>query len=308
MKEKLLYIVFTIMVVSSQLNGQPHPVSSLYMFDPMLINPAYAGVPVQFSASFIHRDQWVNLPGAPKTSSLSLQSSFFNSRVGIGLALTNDKIGIHDDFGLYATYAYHLPISKNSKLSMGLQAGFNHLSTDFTLLNIRDLSDPNLQSRITKMNPNFGAGLYYYSDKLYMGLSVPFLLENKIVDVESVISEAKQSRNYYFNGGYTFMPNPNFKITPSILVRVQEGAPLGVDINTTASYKEIVGLGLSYRSNDAVIFLFQLKLFNNMHLSYAYDYTTSDLNQFSKGSHEILLNYRFQIPGIHKGLLCPAYF
>jgi type IX secretion system PorP/SprF family membrane protein len=308
MREKFLYIVLFILLVSNQLKGQPHPVSSLYMYDPMLINPAYSGVPVQFSATFIHRDQWVNLPGSPKTSSLSMQSSFFKTRVGVGLAITNDKIGIHDDFGLYATYAYHLPLTKTTKLSMGLQAGFNHLTSDFTKLNIRDFSDPNLQSRITKMNPNFGAGLYYYGEQLFVGFSVPFLLENKIVDVEGVLSEAKQSRNYYMNAGYIFIPNPNFKITPSILIRMQEGAPLGVDINTTASYKEIVGIGVSYRSNDAVIFLFQLKLFNNLHLGYAYDFTTSDLNQFSKGSHEILLNYRFKIPGIHKGLLCPAYF
>jgi type IX secretion system PorP/SprF family membrane protein len=237
-----------------------------------------------------------------------MQSSFFESRVGVGLMFTSDKIGIHDDYGIFASYAYHLPINRNSKLSMGLQAGFNHLSSDFTELHIRDFSDPNLFGRITKMNPNFGAGLYYYGEKFYLGLSVPFMLENKLVDVEGVLSEAKQSRNYYFNGGYTFTPNPNFKITPSMLVRFQEGAPLGVDINAMSSYKEIVGLGVSYRSNDAVIFLFQLQLFQNLYLGYAYDYTTTDLNQFSKGSHEILLNYRFRIPGIHKGLLCPAYF
>jgi type IX secretion system PorP/SprF family membrane protein len=308
MREKLLYIVILLILACGRLSAQPHPVSSLYMFDPMLINPAYAGVPVQFSATFIHRDQWVNLPGAPKTSSLTMQSSFFKSRVGVGFALTNDQIGIHNDIGIYATYAYHLPISRTTKLSMGLQAGFNHLASDYTLLHIRVLSDPNLQSRITKMNPNFGAGLYYYSEQFYLGFGVPFLLENKIVDVEGVLSEAKQSRNYYMNAGYTFTPDQNFKVTPSILVRMQEGAPLGIDVNATASYKEIVGLGVSYRSNDAVIFLFQLKLFNNLHLGYAYDYTTSDLNQFSNGSHEILLNYRFKIPGIHKGLLCPAYF
>ena len=221
---------------------------------------------------------------------------------------TNDKIGIHDDYGIYATYAYHLPITRKTKLSMGLQAGFNHLSSDFTLLNIRDMNDPNLFGQVTKMNPNFGAGLHYYGEKFYMGFSVPYLLENSLVDIESVLSEAKQSRIYYFNGGYTFSPSLNFKFTPSILVRFQEGAPLGVDINVMSSYKEIVGLGVSYRSNDAVMFLFQLQLFQNMHLGYAYDYTMSDLNQYSKGSHEILLNYRFRIPRIHKGLLCPAYF
>ena len=308
MKNKILYLLFALLVLSGNLKGQPHPVSSLYMFDPMLINPGYTGVPVQFSTTFIHRDQWVNLPGAPKTSSFSIQSSFFKTRVGVGLMFTNDRIGIHDDYGLYATYAYHLPINRKSKLSMGLQAGFNHLESDFTQLKIRDWTDPNLYGRVTKLNPNFGVGLHYYGERFYLGFSIPFLLESRLVDVEGVLSEARQSRTYYINGGYTFIPNMNFKITPSMLIRYQEGAPLGVDINVMSSYKEIVALGVSYRSNDATIFMFQLQIFNNMHLGYAYDYTMSDLNQFSKGSHEILLNYRFLIPKIHKGLVCPAYF
>ena len=308
MKTRILYILILFLFGGHKIIAQPNPVTSLYMFDQLLLNPAYAGVPVQLSATFIHRDQWVNLPGAPTTQTLSLQSGFFKSKVGVGLIFSRDIIGIHSDYGLYASYAYHLQVSKNSKLSMGLQAGFNHLASDFNMLNIRDLSDPNLQGKLSKMNPNFGAGLYYYSGNFYAGFSVPYLLENKLVDIEGVLSEARQSRDYYLHGGYTFEPSPNFKITPSTLIRMQEGAPFGFDINLTSSYKEIVGLGLSYRSGDAVIFLFQLRIFDNLHLGYAYDYTTSDLNQFSSGSHEIMLNYRVKIPKIHKGLSCPAYF
>lgn len=288
--------------------GQQKPVQSLYMFDPTLLNPAYTGTHVQMSATFINRNQWVNFPGAPVTQTFSLHSSFFDGRVGGGLILSRDKIGIHEDYGVFVNYAYHLPVSKNAKLSMGLQGGFNHLSSDYNQLTIRDLSDPNLQGRLTKMNPNFGAGLYYYTDDFYVGFSVPYLLENKIVDVEGVLSEARQSRNYYIHGGFTFRTSPNIMIKPYALIRMVEGSPLGWDLNATVVYKEIVSIGTSYRSGDALIFLFELRLVENLHMGYAYDYTLSEIQQHSNGSHEIMINYRFKIPSIHKSMPCPSYF
>jgi len=301
-------ILFFLGLITGVAYGQQKPVQSLYMFDQTLLNPAYTGSHVQLSATFINRNQWINFPGAPVTQTFSIHSSFFDSKVGGGLIFTRDKIGIHEDFGLFANYAFHLPITKKAKLSMGLQAGFNHLTSDYNALVIRDLTDPNLQGKLTKMNPNFGAGLYYYTENLYIGFSTPYLLENKIVDVEGVLSEARQSRNYYIHGGYTFHPSPNFMVKPYALIRMQEGAPFGWDINMTVVYKEIVGTGISYRSNDAIIFLFELRLLPSLHLGYAYDYTLSDIRQHSNGSHEIMLNYRVKIPKIHKTLPCPSYF
>ena len=300
--------VFLLVFMAGGAYSQQRPVQSLYMFDPILLNPAYTGVPVQLSATFINRDQWVNLPGAPKTQTLSLQSGFFRSKVGVGLIFTRDQIGIHEDYGVYGTYAFHLPLPNKAKLSMGLQAGFNHLSSDYTMLNLRDFTDPNLSGVIQKLNPNFGAGLYYYTEKLFVGFSVPYLLENKITDIEGVLSEARQSRNYNLHAGYTLKPSLNFKFIPSILMRAQEGQPFGLDLNANFVYKDIVGTGISYRSGDAFIFMFELRLLENLHFGYAYDYTTSDLNKFSNGSHEIMLNYRVKLGKLHKGLPCPAYF
>lgn len=295
-------------LIHQGLVAQQRPVQSLYMFEPMLVNPAYAGSAVQLSATLINRSQWVNIPGAPTTQTLSVHSGFYKSRVGLGFILTRDVIGIHSDYGMYGVYSFNIPLPNKANLSMGLQAGFNDLRSDFTLLNLQSQTDPNLAGVLKKFNPNFGAGLYYYTDNFYAGVSVPYLLENKLVNIEHVISEAKQSRNYYLMAGFQKKLSDNFKLSPNVLIRVQDGAPLGIDLNTNLVYKQLMLMGVSYRSGDAIIFLFELRLFDNLHLGYAYDYITSELNKFSNGSHEIMLNYRVKITRWHKGIECPSYF
>ena len=221
--------------------------------------------------------------------------------------MTRDIIGIHSDYSLFGTYAYKIK-SKRGSFSMGIQGGFHHLSSDFNMLFIRNPADPNLAGVISKLNPNVGVGFLYSEKKFFAGFSVPYLLENKMYDIESVLSEATQNRLYYLHGGLTLEPNKDLKIKPSTQIRVQDGSPLSFDLNCNFIYKETIGLGLSYRVVDAIIFLFELRVIDNFHIGYAYDHTTSGLNQFSNGSHEIMINYRVKIGKLHKGLLCPSYF
>lgn len=304
---KLLALFFTIQL-AFQVRAQQRPVSSLYMFDPLLINPAYAGTAVQLSATIINRSQWVNIPGAPTTQTLSVHSGFFHSRVGVGLIFTRDIIGIHSNYGVYGAYSFSIPMPNKATLAMGLMGGFNDLKSDFNLLKLRSMSDPNLTGILRKINPNFGTGLYYYTNKFYAGISIPYLLENKLTTVENVLSEAKESRNYYVNAGFQTKLSEEIKMEPNLLVRVQDGAPLGVDFNINFIYKQLLSTGVSYRSGDAVIFLFQIAILDNLHFGYAYDYITSDLNQFSNGSHELMLNYRVKITKWHRGVECPTYY
>ncbi|MFC2124453.1 type IX secretion system membrane protein PorP/SprF [Bacteroidota bacterium] len=304
---KRIIISILLILVFGRVFGQHPPIHSLYMFDPILINPAFTGSAVQLSATFLHRNQWVNFPGAPSTQSMSLHSGFLQSRVGVGLYMTRDNIGIHSDYSMFGTYAYKIK-SKRGVFSMGLQGGFHHLSSDFNLLNIRNLNDPNLGGVINKLNPNVGVGFLYSEKKFFAGFSIPYLLENKLYDIESVLSEAKQSRLYYLHGGITLEPNSNLTVKPSVQFRLQHGSPFSFDLNCTFIYKDRIGLGGSYRVYDAMIFLFELKVLENFHIGYAYDYTTSEINKFSNGSHEIMLNYRVKLGKLHKGLQCPSYF
>ena len=287
--------------------GQQQPSTDLYMFEGLSINPAYAGTQVQISATLIHRDQWVNFPGAPVTQFFSSHSSFMRNKIGVGLMATRDKIGIHEDFSMYGSFAYKI-ISKTGNLSMGLQAGFNNISSDFNLLNIKDQTDVLLQGKVTTLNPNFGAGLYYYNAQYYMGFSVPYILNSDIVAVEGVLSEARRYRYYYLYGGTTIEINKNFKFKPSALVRFQEEAPLSFDLNGSFVMYQTLAIGVSYRWDDSIISLVELKLHENLHLGYAYEITLSEISRYSNGTHELMLNWRYKIPLIHKGLDCPAYF
>ena len=287
--------------------SQQQPVTDMYIFEGSAINPAYAGTQVQLSATLINRDQWVNFPGAPVTQLFSVNSSFMRNKIGVGLLISRDQIGIHQDLGLYAQYSYKI-MMENGNLSLGLQGGFNNISSDFTLLNIKDQTDILLQGKISTFNPNFGAGIYYYNAISYIGFSVPYLLNSKIVEVEGVLSEARRFRYYYLYGGSSYELTPSVKFKPSGLVRFQEGSPLSFDLNGMFVLYETVAVGTSYRWDDAIIMIFEVKLHENLHFGYAYNITLSEISQFSNGTHEIMLNYRYKIPIIHKGLSCPSYY
>ena len=290
--------------------AQQRAIQSLYMFDPMLVNPAYAGNQVLLSATAIYRNQWVNLDGAPKTFTTSIHTGFKKSRVGVGLLFSKESIGIHDETGFYGVYSYKLPISlkRKSQLSFGIQGGFNSLTTDYNKLTLKSVTDPNLSGVDRKFNPNVGVGVFYRENNFYGGISVPYLMENSVVSISDVNSLAKQRRYYYIFAGFSAKLSNNVKIIPSTLVRIQDQAPVSFDINATFVLYDIVGLGVSYRFQDSVVGLFELQINENFHVGYAYDFTTSQLNQFSNGSHELMVNYRIKIARIHRGLACPTYW
>ena len=308
MRNYTVVIICLLLFCSTLLSAQQRPIQSLYMFDPLLINPAYAGNQVQLSATAIYRNQWVNLDGAPKTFTATAHSGFKKRRLGLGFIVSNDQIGIHNDVGFYGVYSYKIPISRKGTLSFGLQGGFNNLRSDYNKLILKNQGDPSLGGVVTKMNPNVGAGIYFRQDNFYAGFSVPYLLDNKVVGLENVGNVSKQQRYYYLTGGFTSKVSNRVKIVPSALIRIQDQAPISFDLNTVVVLYDAVGLGCSYRLGDAVVALFELQLNENFHVGYAYDITTSALSQYSNGSHELMINYRIKISRWHKGLECPTYW
>lgn len=292
-------------------HAQQRPVQSLYMFDPILINPAYAGTQVQLSSTAIYRNQWVNLDGAPKTLTASIHSGFFKNKMGLGIIFSNDQIGIHNDASFFGIYSYKIMLTNTSSISFGLQGGFNNLKSDYNKLNLKNQGDPNLAGVVTKFNPNVGTGMFYRNKKFYVGVSSPQLIKNKVFYVEDPTgsaSSSRQERYYYVLMGTTLKLSDKVKLFPSTLIRMQDEAPLSFDLNSTFVLYNAVGLGLSYRLQEGIVGLFELQINQNFHVGYAYDFTTSVLRQFSNGSHEIMINYRVKIPKIHRGLPCPTYW
>lgn len=289
--------------------AQQYPVFTQYYFNEMVINPAYAGNHVQLSLTSTYRNQWVNFPGAPRTFSFSGHSSVYKEKVGLGFLFNHDEIGSYGNDNVYGFYSYRIHF-KNSTLAMGLQAGFNLLQVDFSQLDLKDPTDPSF-SPLNAIKPNFGTGLFYTKKNFFIGLSVPFIINNVISNSgESILQQLKERRYYFLRAGTIFSINKsnNIKLNPSMLLRSQEGQTLSLDLNLGVVIQDVLSTGLSWRSGDALIQFIDLRLTDKFHFAYSYDWTVSSINTFSNGSHEFTLNYRSKIKAIHKELLCPTYY
>ncbi len=291
--------------------AQQNPVYSQYIFNGLVINPAYAGSHVQMSLTAMYRNQWVNLDGAPKTYSITGHTALMKQKIGVGLMLTNDEIGSYSSQSMYGSYAYILK-TPAGKLSLGLQAGFNLVSADFSDLNLIDPGDGSFATVSNRFRPNFGAGVYFQNKIFSAGFSVPFLLNNSISadEIEGVLSEIREARYYYLHGGMLLPLSRmgHVQLNPGLLVRAQEGSPLSMDVNVGFIFYDVFSVGASYRNIDAIVTYLDLKLSEQLHFGYSYDWTTSDLNQFSNGTHEFMLNFRFRVRKIHGNVECPTYY
>lgn len=297
--------------VSFNLSAQQYPVYSQYIFNGLVINPAFAGSHVQVSATAMYRNQWVNFDGAPKTFSFSIHSAVAKEKVGLGLLVTSDKIGSYNNQNLYGSYAFIIK-SPVGKLALGVQAGFNLINADFSDLNLDNQADQSFSNVSNEIKPNFGVGAYFSNDLFFAGFSVPFLLNSGFdnVDLENAVNDIRSARYYYLRGGITLPLNrmKTVQLVPSLLVRAQEGSPLSIDLNAGVVFYELLSVGVSYRNVDALITYIDLKLSDQFNFGYSYDWTTSDINQFSNGTHEFMLNYRFRIRKIHGNVECPNYY
>lgn len=300
-------VIGVLLVAALNANAQQRPVVSQYMYNGMVLNPAYAGSTNEFNATFMHRDQWVNIDGAPSFQLLSAHTPLFSNKIGAGIMATRDQVGAHIDYGFYTAYAYKIKMS-HGYLAMGLQGGFNNRVSDFSKITIRDPDDPYLSGVNRKFSPNFGTGAYYYNKRMYLGVSIPYILKNNVFAGDIIDSDSRAPRYYYATGGIVFDLTSNIKLLPSALIRYQDNLPMGLDLNCNVIFEDVVYAGISYRSGDSFTLLTQLVLNENIRIGYAYDMITSNLTQYTNGTHEIMLNYRILIKSLSKDPLCPVYY
>lgn len=307
---KLVFSFALLILVVQCSFGQQYPVFTQYYFNEMVINPAYVGSQIQLSATVMYRNQWVNFPGAPKTFSASAHTSLIKGKIGTGFLVNHDEIGSYSNDHIYGFYSYMIRFPQ-STLSMGIQAGGNVLGVDFSKLDLQDKTDAPLTAAFNSFKPNVGVGLYYNKKNFFAGLSIPFLINNSMaLTVENILSEIKEARYYFIRAGYVHALD-NFdkvKINPSFLIRGQEGQPLSFDLNVGIIFYDVLNVGVSYRNVDALMNFIDLKLSDRMHFGYSYDWTRSQINQFSNGTHEFMINYRVPIRKLHGNVECPSYY
>jgi type IX secretion system PorP/SprF family membrane protein len=285
--------VIAALLISAPTFAQQLPLFSQYMQNDFVLNPAIAGTKEYAPFRSIIRNQWSGLEGQPNTQTLSFHNSIKNRKMGYGLYVFNDRLGPVSQAGLSAAYSYRLEFGNGSKLSFGLagQVYRYRLFTDQLQFNNLANTDKALMTgNFRAFYPNFSFGTYYYTDKYYAGISVPELLENRI-STSTDFFIIKKKRHYFLTGGYKYKIDDTYTVEPSLLVKYVGGAPVEVDINARLHAFDKFSLGVSYRTQDAVVLLLGFKFKEQFHLGYSYDITTSPLKRHSSGSHEIMLGY-----------------
>ena len=276
-----------------------------YMYNTININPAYAGSRGVMSIFGLHRTQWVGIDGAPTTNAFSLNTPINNSNLGLGLSVVNDRIGPTSDNTISADISYTVPMSEDYKMSFGIKASGNMFNLDTNKLRPQDQNDPNLQNFNNEFTPNFGAGVYLHSDKLYFGLSVPnFLQDSKFNDNEVAVFEERMT--FYTIGGYVFDLSQSIKFKPAFLTKVVTGSPLQVDVSANFLFYDKLMLGGAYRWDAAVSALAGFQVTDGLFIGYSYDMDTTRLRNYNSGSHEIFL--RFELFNKVSKMVSPRFF
>lgn len=303
MRTKILF--FVLILTSFASYSQQDAQYTQYMYNTINVNPAYAGSRGVLSIFGLHRTQWVGLDGAPVTNAFSINSPIENSNLGVGLSFVNDRIGPTVENTISADLSYTIQTSETYKLSFGIKGTANLFNLDVSKLNPENANDPLLQNLKNDFSPNVGAGVYFHSDKLYLGASVPNFFETKRY-IDNSVAIFKERTNLYLIGGYVFDVTPNLKFKPAFLSKIVEGAPLQLDVSGNFLINEKFVLGAAWRWSAAVSLMAGFQVTDGLYIGYGYDLETTKLRKYNSGSHEVFL--RFELFKKAERIVSPRFF
>jgi type IX secretion system PorP/SprF family membrane protein len=292
---KTKYTILSFVFMLSNLVAQQLPQYSQYMLNQMAINPAVAGKDDFSEVRSNNRLQWVGITDAPRTYMLTLQGPIKAKNMGLGMNLYTDIVGPTRRTGLNFSYAYHLKVTEDIKLSMAVSGGILQWGIDGNKLTLHDDGDQQLLTTYqTTIVPDFGTGLYLYQkNKFYLGFSVPQIYQAQIKLYKGAYKNSKIVQQYNLNGGYTFELNDDFKVEPSFLLKYEYPAPPKLDIGVRGIYKDQIWLGAAYRTNDAISAIVGYVYQDYLMIGYSYDITTSKIQKYAGGTHEVMLGIKF---------------
>ena len=294
-----------------EVKAQQDPMFTHYSFNTLAINPAYAGSRDALTITGLHRSQWVGFEGAPITQTITAHSPVFNEKVGVGFSFLNDKIGPSNTSSFYFDFSYKIRITEKAKLAFGLKGGLNYRLTDLNGLTVKQANDPVFQSDLeSELLPNFGFGLYYFTDNYYVGISIPRLLENdfKTNSVSGSTDLASEKKHYFLIGGAVFNLNEDFKVKPTTFIKVTAGAPIEADLTALVYFRDKIWFGPMLRTGDAVGALVGIYITNQLAVGYSFDWSIANTTfKYNGGSHEIMIRYDFILKQ-NKKIRSPRYF
>ncbi|MCU0428706.1 MAG: type IX secretion system membrane protein PorP/SprF [Cytophagaceae bacterium] len=290
-----------------------------YMINPFLLNPAVAGTEDYTDLRAGYRYQWAGFEGAPRTLYVSGHTNLGKKKVvgnrtrhkkngfhGLGFLLINDAIGASTSSAITGSYAYHVSLTKKMFVSMGANGGIHFYELDANKLRTANPDDPSITGFRGSNLADINIGSWLYSDKFYAGISMNQVFNPTLAAPNSeATSKGKMAHHYYLTGGYRIPFSYDWNFVPSILIKAVSPAPLSFDLNSKFRYKDLAWFGASYRNRDALAIMAGIVISNLIDISYSYDFTTSNIRQYSQGSHEVVLGWRLRSK---QQVLCPSHF
>jgi type IX secretion system PorP/SprF family membrane protein len=304
---KGISVLLAMVCIQTIAQAQQDPQYSQYMFNTLAINPAYAGSRDVLSITMLHRRQWTNVQGAPKSTTVSADLPLLNEKVGLGMLVYNDQIGVLQNNAVYFSYAQRIRLTKSGTLCLGLTGGGSFFTADLNSVTTATPGDITFATNINnKLKPNIGAGIYYTTDRWYMGGSMPRVFTNSL-GTSDIAKQANEFRHYFLMGGFVTHLNSIMVLKPSFIGKAVSGAPLQLDLNLNLWFYDKISIGGSYRTGDAVLAMIEVIPTQGWKIGYAYDFTISELgNNLTSGSNEIMLRYEFA--SATSKILSPRYF
>ena len=295
--KKLYLVALVVFSITMDLQAQQDPHYTQYMYNMNVINPAYAGSKENLSIGMLYRKQWVEIEDAPTTATFSGHAPV-GKNVGLGLSVISDKIGPVEENNIYGDFSYTLQLGGEHKLAFGLKAGLTlHQVGLFTDINhtLPDQNDPAFAENTSNSYFNLGSGLFYYTNKYYLALSVPNMMNSKHLDYNGRKFGSEVS-HYFVTGGYVFDVSENIKFKPFFMMKSAFNAPTSLDLSTNFLFNQKFEAGITYRLEDSFGAMINYAISPNVKLGYAYDHIVSDLNVTTPSSHEIVLLFDLNFP------------
>lgn len=303
MQTKILIFTFALTCLTgfSQQDAQ----FTQYMYNTININPAYAGSRGVTSIFALHRTQWIGIDGAPVTNAFSINSPINDSNIGLGLSLISDNIGPTKNTAASGDFSYTIQTSETYKLSFGMKVSASIFDLDVSKLNPANQNDPTLQNFDNQVTLNFGAGIYFHSDKFYLGFSIPNIFRNTKYS-DNNIAVYLERETFYLIGGYVFDLSQTIKFKPAFLTKLVAGAPIQVDATANFMFFDKFVLGGAYRWEAAFGALAGFQVTDGLFIGYTYDIETTALKNYNAGSHEVFL--RYELFNKVRKLVSPRFF
>lgn len=297
-----LLMAFICLIVSSEIKAQQLPQYTQYILNKYVINPASAGTEDYFLGQSNYRSQWEGVRDAPKTYILSVNGPIQHQKMGIGGYIFSDVTGPTRRNGMSLSYSYHFQLDDEIRLSFALNAGILNYTVDGTQISFdQDNDQVASANQENTLYPDAGFSFYLYGKNYFFGASAPQLLRNELNFENAISNPSGRLVNHYFiMGGYTYSINDQFEVEPSFLLKYLKPTPLSYEFTLRGIYEKKYWLGVSYRRADAIGILAGYVLQDNISFGYSYDITNSELQNYSTGSHEIMLSFRFNSTGSRK--------